>query len=245
MVVWELLTLEIPYRDFEQSTIIYGVGNSKLSLPLPRTFPKGYKLLMEMCWKTKPRNRPSFQQILTHLDIASREFNDFKLDQFQERQVAWKTEVRRKLSQARISFNTQHSLSSSASCQNLQALAGSPRKTGSQTPDPNQVQQYEHMLRKTASLYTDMVEVIESLKERERRLRKSEKARRSRSRNDDDNGDDLENEKPEVENEEEEDAKLTKRLLQKVLNDPIYQSALELSRETGGSERDVNVVSIG
>lgn len=171
VVMWELLTLEIPYRDFEQSTIIYGVGNSHLSLPLPDSFPKGYRLLMQMSWKIKPRNRPSFQQILAHIDIASREFSDFKIEEFSKKQKMWKEEVRNALSQSRINFNNQQSLSSSSQ------VAGSPISISSSgrnkirpnicyddptaylDNEPLQAALQSAMIRKTASLYTDMVKV--------------------------------------------------------------------------------------
>ena len=226
VVMWELLTLEIPYRDFEQSSIIYGVGNAKLNLPLPETFPKGYRLLMTMCWKPKPRNRPSFQQILTHINIASREFHDIKPEEFRERQKRWKEEVQQCLSQTRISFNNQLSMSSSSQ------MAGSPgsisSKYRSMLNDPDakspSEQKYEVMLKKTASLYTDMVEVIAGLAHHERQLWDGESSH------------------PKSPHE----PRLAKNLLQKVLNDPAYQSALELSRSISGEGKlsDANQVGL-
>lgn len=224
--MWELLTLEIPYRDFEQSTIIYGVGNSKLNLPLPETFPKGYRLLMTMCWKPKPRNRPSFQQILNHIDIASREFHDISGEDFRSRQKQWKEEVQQCLSQTRISFNSQHSLSASSS-----QLAGSPVSIGSRYRamcgkdcDPSSEQKYEAMLKKTASLYTDMVQVIAGLAHQERKMLEGEMV------------------SPRSSNE----PRLAKNLLQRVLNDPTYQSALELSQSMNGEGKasETNMVKI-
>ncbi|KAH9508507.1 hypothetical protein Btru_055382 [Bulinus truncatus] len=43
------------------------------TLPVPGTCPEGFKLLMRQCWSAKLRNRPSFRQILMHLEIASGE----------------------------------------------------------------------------------------------------------------------------------------------------------------------------
>ncbi|KAG7248883.1 hypothetical protein CRUP_002074, partial [Coryphaenoides rupestris] len=71
VVLWEMLTGEIPYRDVDSSAIIWGVGNSSLQLPIPDSCPDGFKILLRQCWNVKPRNRPSFRQILLHLDIAS------------------------------------------------------------------------------------------------------------------------------------------------------------------------------
>ncbi|NXO23188.1 M3K12 kinase, partial [Cisticola juncidis] len=71
VVLWELLTGEIPYKDVDSSAIIWGVGSNSLHLPVPSSCPDGFKVLLRQCWNSKPRNRPSFRQILLHLDIAS------------------------------------------------------------------------------------------------------------------------------------------------------------------------------
>ncbi|CAJ0948583.1 unnamed protein product [Ranitomeya imitator] len=89
VLLWELLTGEIPYKDVDSSAIIWGVGSNSLHLPVPSTCPDGFKILMKQTWlssfiemrgnigdsatekQSKPRNRPSFRQILMHLDIAS------------------------------------------------------------------------------------------------------------------------------------------------------------------------------
>ncbi|KAJ8954615.1 hypothetical protein NQ318_003149 [Aromia moschata] len=71
IVLWELLTCEVPYDGMEQSAIMYSVGSGKLKPPIPTTCPDGFKLIMQMCWKRNPRERPSFKLICNHLEIAS------------------------------------------------------------------------------------------------------------------------------------------------------------------------------
>jgi serine/threonine protein kinase len=71
VVLWELLTCEVPYDGMEQSAIMYMVGCGKLKPPIPKTCPDGFRLIMEMCWKLNPKERPSFKLILNHLQIAS------------------------------------------------------------------------------------------------------------------------------------------------------------------------------
>ena len=56
-------------------------------LPIPSTCPDGYKLLIKQCWSTKPRNRPSFKNILMHLDIAAVEILSFQPDDYFRTQV--------------------------------------------------------------------------------------------------------------------------------------------------------------
>lgn len=250
VVLWELFTLEIPYRDFEQSTIIYGVGNSTLTLPLPATFPHGYRLLMQMCWKPKPRNRPSFFNILTHIEIAQREIFDIKLEDFCERQRIWKSEVRSSLSQARISFHGSNSASAdsadqmkvadavaaaaaatissrnvqppSPSCLNHQTSCSSMLKQEeSLTRKQEQIEQFSQMVNNVTSLYNNMLTVMADMAERERKLCKYEKVAYKKSIRKQDQ---------------------MSSLLQMAVNDPVYKSALELSRQISADQPEENVL---
>lgn len=68
-----MLTGEAPYKDVEESCIIYGVGTKSMKLHIPSTCPEGFRLLLTQCWSIKPKTRPSFKVILQHLDIAAQE----------------------------------------------------------------------------------------------------------------------------------------------------------------------------
>lgn len=50
VLLWELMTHEVPYKDVDTSAVIWGVGNNSLSLPVPDSCPEGFKLLMKLCW---------------------------------------------------------------------------------------------------------------------------------------------------------------------------------------------------
>ncbi|XP_065160708.1 mitogen-activated protein kinase kinase kinase 13 isoform X3 [Atheta coriaria] len=104
VVLWELLTCEIPYKDMEQSAIMYMVGCGKLHPPIPKTCPEGFKLIMQMCWKFNPKDRPSFKLICNHLEIAGVEYmSAYEEQSFFERQEKWKTEIASQITQ----FKTQ------------------------------------------------------------------------------------------------------------------------------------------
>lgn len=94
MVLWELLNCEIPYRDVDSSAIIWGVGSSSLTLPIPSGCPRSMALLMQQCWSSKPRNRPSFRQILMHLEIAEPELSELDPNYFFSIQQQWRDEIR-------------------------------------------------------------------------------------------------------------------------------------------------------
>ncbi|XP_016160410.1 PREDICTED: mitogen-activated protein kinase kinase kinase 12 [Ficedula albicollis] len=54
VVLWELLTGEIPYKDVDSSAIIWGVGSNSLHLPVPSSCPDGFKVLLRQCWGPPP-----------------------------------------------------------------------------------------------------------------------------------------------------------------------------------------------
>lgn len=93
VLLWELLTCEVPYANVDSSAIIWGVGSNSLQLPIPKTCPDGYKLLIKQCFSAKPRNRPSFKHILMHLDIAAVEVLSYQPQDYFKTQQSWKQEV--------------------------------------------------------------------------------------------------------------------------------------------------------
>lgn len=47
VLLWELLTGEIPYKGIDTLAIAYGVAVNKLTLPIPSTCPQPWRYLME------------------------------------------------------------------------------------------------------------------------------------------------------------------------------------------------------
>lgn len=93
VVLWELLTCETPYKNVDSSAIIWGVGNNTLHLPIPSTCPEGFKLLLKICWNPKPRNRPSFRHILTHIKLSEIEITSTPEEEYYQAQATWKVEI--------------------------------------------------------------------------------------------------------------------------------------------------------
>ncbi|KAI2804837.1 hypothetical protein BLOT_003825 [Blomia tropicalis] len=93
VVLWELLNCEIPYRDVDSSAIIWGVGSSSLTLPIPSTYPRGFHRILQQCWNSKPRSRPSFRQILADLEMAAAELEDLEPNYFFTIQQQWREEI--------------------------------------------------------------------------------------------------------------------------------------------------------
>ncbi|GMT26307.1 hypothetical protein PFISCL1PPCAC_17604, partial [Pristionchus fissidentatus] len=90
VVLWEMLTREQPYKNIDSMAIIWGVGSNQLALPIPPTAPEGLKLLMRQCWSLKPRNRPSFTNILQHLQILKKELEEMGEETWLKRCEIWR-----------------------------------------------------------------------------------------------------------------------------------------------------------
>lgn len=58
-----------------------------MHLPIPSSCPDGFRLLIKQCWAAKPRNRPSFKNIMMHLDIASSQVLASTPDEYFKTQV--------------------------------------------------------------------------------------------------------------------------------------------------------------
>ncbi|XP_051630492.1 mitogen-activated protein kinase kinase kinase 11-like [Manacus candei] len=67
VLLWELLTGEVPYRGIDGLAVAYGVAVNKLTLPIPSTCPPPFAQLMAACWEQDPHRRPGFGAILRRL----------------------------------------------------------------------------------------------------------------------------------------------------------------------------------
>lgn len=94
VVLWELLTGEVPYKGIDTLAVAYGVAVNKLKLPIPSTCPQPWRELMQKCWESDPHNRPSFEQILEDLDcIVHSSFTQTPHESFHHMQEDWREEI--------------------------------------------------------------------------------------------------------------------------------------------------------
>ena len=68
VVLWELITGEIPFKGIEEFQIAFLVVEREQRLPIPQGCPQVLSKLMTLCWQTDPKSRPTFKQILSTLD---------------------------------------------------------------------------------------------------------------------------------------------------------------------------------
>uniref|UniRef100_A0A8C4XFC9 mitogen-activated protein kinase kinase kinase n=1 Tax=Erpetoichthys calabaricus TaxID=27687 RepID=A0A8C4XFC9_ERPCA len=166
VVLWELLTGEIPYKDVDSSAIIWGVGSNSLHLPVPSTCPDGFKILMKQTWQGKPRNRPSFRQILLHLDIASADVLATPQETYFKSQAEWREEVKKHFEKIKSEGTCIHRLD--------EELIRRRRDELRHALDIRE--HYERKLERANNLYMELSAIMLQLEVREKELIKREQA---------------------------------------------------------------------
>uniref|UniRef100_A0A3B4B7E1 Mitogen-activated protein kinase kinase kinase n=1 Tax=Periophthalmus magnuspinnatus TaxID=409849 RepID=A0A3B4B7E1_9GOBI len=103
VLLWELLTGEVPFRGIDGLAVAYGVAMNKLALPIPSTCPEPFARLMEACWSPNPHCRPAFSSILLQLTaIEESGFFEMPAESFHSLQDDWKLEIQEMFDQLRI-----------------------------------------------------------------------------------------------------------------------------------------------
>uniref|UniRef100_A0A4W3HKC7 Mitogen-activated protein kinase kinase kinase n=1 Tax=Callorhinchus milii TaxID=7868 RepID=A0A4W3HKC7_CALMI len=102
VLLWELLTGEVPYRGIDGLAVAYGVAVNKLTLPIPSTCPEPFTKLMEECWDQDPHLRPTFATILEQLTaIEETVMIDMPQESFHSMQDDWKMEIQQMFNELR------------------------------------------------------------------------------------------------------------------------------------------------
>ncbi|XP_072369313.1 mitogen-activated protein kinase kinase kinase 21-like isoform X3 [Scyliorhinus torazame] len=102
VLLWELLTGEVPYRGIDGLAVAYGVAVNKLTLPIPSTCPEPFTKLMEECWDQDPHIRPNFATILEQLTaIETTVITDLPQESFHSMQDDWKMEIQQMFNELR------------------------------------------------------------------------------------------------------------------------------------------------
>uniref|UniRef100_A0A3Q2YAU0 Mitogen-activated protein kinase kinase kinase n=1 Tax=Hippocampus comes TaxID=109280 RepID=A0A3Q2YAU0_HIPCM len=164
VVLWELLTGEIPYKDVDSSAIIWGVGSNSLHLPVPSTCPDGFKILMKQT-QGKPRNRPSFRQILLHLDIASADVLGAPQETYFKSQAEWREEVKKHFEKIKSEGTCIHRLDEELIRRRRDELHALDIR-----------EHYERKLERANNLYMELSAIMLQLEVREKDLMRREQA---------------------------------------------------------------------
>ncbi|CAG2169222.1 unnamed protein product [Oppiella nova] len=168
VVLWELMNCEIPYRDVDSSAVIWGVGNSSLTLPIPtKCFPEGFQLLMKQCWNAKARNRPSFKNIIMHIEIAANELVNIHAEDYFKLQIDWRDEIQNCL--VRMKRNGRRDMSTDDEAELI-------KKRKDELSHAQDIREhYERKLERANNLYMELTACMLQLEQKEKELIRREK----------------------------------------------------------------------
>ena len=68
VVMWEMLTLEVPYRDLAPQQILMGLMTGSVHLSVPEWCEPEWRGLLEACLDVSPARRPSFKELAAQLE---------------------------------------------------------------------------------------------------------------------------------------------------------------------------------
>lgn len=102
VVLWEMLTREVPFKGFEGLQVAWLVVEKHERPTIPSSCPTSFADLMRSCWVAEPRERPVFKQILATLEMMR---NDSKLpgqcNSFLHNKAEWRCEIDKTLERLR------------------------------------------------------------------------------------------------------------------------------------------------
>ncbi|ULU01092.1 hypothetical protein L3Y34_001460 [Caenorhabditis briggsae] len=93
VVLWEILSREVPYKDYSEFRIFTLITQSGITLAIPPTCPAPLKQLMNNCWKMTPKDRANMRQIQGELNrLQGNQKVMDECEKFMELED-WKTEI--------------------------------------------------------------------------------------------------------------------------------------------------------
>ncbi|XP_032386933.1 mitogen-activated protein kinase kinase kinase 20 [Etheostoma spectabile] len=102
VVLWEMLTREVPFKGFEGLQVAWLVVEKQERLTVPTSCPASFAELMRKCWQADPKERPQFKQVLVTLETMA---NDSRLpdqcNSFLHNKDQWRCEIEATLERLR------------------------------------------------------------------------------------------------------------------------------------------------
>ncbi|XP_051262520.1 mitogen-activated protein kinase kinase kinase 20 [Dicentrarchus labrax] len=102
VVLWEMLTREVPFKGFEGLQVAWLVVEKQERLTIPTSCPASFAELMRKCWQAEPKERPQFKQVLVTLETMA---NDSRLpdqcNSFLHNKDQWRCEIESTLERLR------------------------------------------------------------------------------------------------------------------------------------------------
>ncbi|XP_054826438.1 mitogen-activated protein kinase kinase kinase 20 isoform X2 [Eublepharis macularius] len=94
VVLWEMLTREVPFKGLEGLQVAWLVVEKNERLTIPSSCPESFAELMHQCWEADPKKRPPFKQIISILDSMSNDSNlPDQCNSFLHNKAEWQCEI--------------------------------------------------------------------------------------------------------------------------------------------------------
>lgn len=74
IMLWEMLTFDVPFRGIQAINVAYHVVQKKSRPKIPKNCPQNLEKLICICWDQDPKVRPSFQSIVRALESGAISF---------------------------------------------------------------------------------------------------------------------------------------------------------------------------
>ncbi|XP_036713211.1 mitogen-activated protein kinase kinase kinase 20 isoform X2 [Balaenoptera musculus] len=94
VVLWEMLTREVPFKGLEGLQVAWLVVEKNERLTIPSSCPKSFAELLHQCWEADAKKRPSFKQIISILESMSHDTNlPDQCNSFLHHKAEWRCEI--------------------------------------------------------------------------------------------------------------------------------------------------------
>nr|XP_021155713.1 mitogen-activated protein kinase kinase kinase 20 isoform X1 [Columba livia] len=94
VVLWEMLTREVPFKGLEGLQVAWLVVEKNERLTIPSSCPRSFAELMHQCWDADSKRRPSFKQIISILESMSNDSNlPDQCNSFLHNKAEWRCEI--------------------------------------------------------------------------------------------------------------------------------------------------------
>ncbi|KAK8333376.1 hypothetical protein V6Z12_A10G198700 [Gossypium hirsutum] len=74
VILWELATEKIPWEKHNAMQLVAAVGFMNQSLEIPKELDPRWASIIEICWNSDPKSRPTFQELLNKLRDLQRQY---------------------------------------------------------------------------------------------------------------------------------------------------------------------------
>ncbi|XP_065839604.1 mitogen-activated protein kinase kinase kinase 20-like isoform X2 [Oscarella lobularis] len=99
VLLWELLTREVPFKGLEGVQVAWLVVAKNERLTVPSSCPPCFSKLMTWCWKKEPKERPDLRQVLDELQAMARDDTlSNATESFLHSKATWMEEIETTLS---------------------------------------------------------------------------------------------------------------------------------------------------